>query len=85
MANIEELARNIEKDLIEKGIINKINYKGTQDYYLLSTPEVFKKDYIFIIVSGHPEIAGVWSNTLLSQGKLEDSSMESYFKEFHNL
>ena len=86
MADLEEIARSIEKDLLERRIIVKQTYRDldkNQDYYLISTPEVFKKDYIFIIVSGHPEIAGVWSNTLLSEGRIEESSMESYFKAFY--
>jgi hypothetical protein len=86
MVDVVEIARSIEKDLIQRRVIVKQTYRDldkNQDYYLISTPDVFKKDYIFIIVSGHPEIAGVWSNTLLSEGRIEESSMESYFKAFH--
>ena len=86
MVDVVEIARSIEKDLLQRRAIVKQTYRDldkNQDYYLISTPDVFKKDYIFIIVSGHPEIAGVWSNTLLSEGRIEESSMESYFKAFH--
>jgi len=86
MVDVVEIARSIEKDLLQRRVIVKQTYRDldkNQDYYLISTPDVFKKDYIFIIVSGHPEIAGVWSNTLLSEGRIEESSMESYFKAFH--
>lgn len=88
MTDIREIARSIEKDLVEKGIILKLYYINNltnQNYHLISTPDVFEKKIIFIIVSGHPEIAGVWSNTLLSKGDLENSSMEAYFKEFYKL
>ena len=81
MKSVEEIAKEIERELLEKKIVNKLEY---QDYYLLSTPDALNRKNIFIIVSGHPEIAGVWSNTLLSQGQLTASSMESYFKAFHN-
>ncbi len=86
MVDVEEIAWSVEKDLLEREIIVKQPYRDldkNQDYYLISTPNVFKKDHIFIIASGHPEIAGVWSNTLLSEGRIEESSMESYFKAFH--
>jgi hypothetical protein len=86
MVDVKEIARSIEKDLLQRRVIVKQPYRDldkNQDYYLISTPDVFKKDHIFIIVSGHPEIAGVWSNTLLSEGRIEESSMESYFKAFH--
>lgn len=83
MTSVEKIARNIEKDLSERGIITKYYYNDNPDDYLISTPDVLNKDYVFIIVSGHPEIAGVWSYTLLSHGRLEDSSMELYFKEFN--
>jgi hypothetical protein len=86
MVDVEEIARSIEKDLLQRRVIVKQPYRDldkNQDYYLISTPDVFKKDHIFIIVSGHPEIAGVWSNTLLSEGRIEESSMESYFKAFY--
>ena len=86
MVDVAEIAGSIEKDLLQRKVIVKQTYRDldkNQDYYLISTPDVFKKDYIFIIVSGHPENAGVWSNTLLSEGRIEESSMESYFKAFH--
>ncbi len=86
MTEIKEIARAIEKDLLERRVIVKQTYRDLekkQNFYLISTPDVFEKENLFIIVSGHPEIAGIWSNTLLSQGRLEESSMESYFKAFH--
>jgi hypothetical protein len=87
MKNVEEIARTVEKDLLDRKFIVKQNYideEKNQEYYLISTPDALKQQYIFIIVSGHPEIAGVWSHTLLSQGKIEESSMESYFKRFQD-
>jgi hypothetical protein len=83
---VEEIARSIEKDLLERRVVVKQTFRDSeqkQDYYLLSTPDAFKKKNLFIIVSGHPEIAGVWSHTLLSKGRLEESSMESYFEAFY--
>ena len=86
MVDVEEVARSVEEDLLERKIIVKQTFRDldkNQDYYLISTPDIFKKDNIFIIVSGHPEIAGIWSNTLLSEGRIEESSMDSYFKAFY--
>ncbi len=86
MTEIKKIAKSIEKDLLERRVIVKHTYRDLekkQKYYLISTPDVFEKENLFIIVSGHPEIAGIWSYTLLSQGRLEESSMESYFKAFH--
>lgn len=82
---MREIAEKIEGRLLEKGIIVKVEFRDDENLkstYLISTPSAFKKKYLFIIVPGYPEIAGVWSFTLLSQDKLTESSMESYFIEF---
>ena len=86
MSDIREIAKKIEIDLLERKIIEKLEYndKDQREIHLIATPDVLKRELIFIIVSGHPEIAGVWSNTLLSQGKLEESSMEAYFQKFYD-
>jgi len=46
MVQVEEIAKSIEKDLLERRIIVKHTYRDldkNQDYYLISTPDVFKK------------------------------------------
>ncbi len=49
-------------------------------FRVLITPDVLQKNNIVLIVSGAPEEAGVWSYTLLSRGRTEETSMENYFK-----
>ncbi len=85
MTSIDDIAKNIETELCSSGISEKKTYMNPEnkEYYVLTTLNALNKENVFIIVSGHPEIAGVWSNTLLSQGRLDESSMESYFKTFH--
>ncbi len=53
-----------------------------KEYWNLITPNAFNKKLIVIAVLGYPERAGVWSNTLLRQSRVGESSMESYFHEF---
>ena len=53
-----------------------------EEYWNLITPDAFDKKLIVIAVLGYPERAGVWSNTLLRQSRIAESSMESYFREF---
>lgn len=53
-----------------------------KDYWNLITPDAFDKTLIVVAVLGYPELAGVWSYTLLRQERIEESSMEPYFREF---
>lgn len=47
--------------------------------HLLVSPGAFDAGRVILVVSGVPEEAGVWSYTLLSQGRVEESSMRPYF------
>ncbi|MHC4545769.1 MAG: alpha/beta fold hydrolase [Planctomycetota bacterium] len=53
-----------------------------KEYWNLSTPNAFDKEFISIAVLGYPEQVGVWSYTLLHQSRIDESSMEPYFCEF---
>ena len=53
-----------------------------KEYWNLITPDAFDKKLVVIAVLGYPELAGVWSYTLLRQSRISESSMESYFHEF---
>jgi len=55
-----------------------------KDYWLLITPDAFDKELITIAVLGYPEQVGVWSFTLLGQSRIDETSMEPYFREFAN-
>ena len=53
-----------------------------KEYWNLITPDAFDKKLVVIAVLGYPECVGVWSYTLLRQSRVNESSMESYFREF---
>jgi len=53
-----------------------------KEYWNLSTPNAFNKEFISIAVLGYPEQVGVWSYSLLNQSRIDESSMEPYFCEF---
>jgi len=52
------------------------------EYWNLITPGAFEQKLVVIAVLGYPELAGVWSYTLLRQSRIGESSMETYFREF---
>ena len=58
------------------------DHRAAKPYWILATPGAFDKRLMVVAVLGHPEPVGVWSCTLLSQGRLDESSMEPYFREF---
>jgi pimeloyl-ACP methyl ester carboxylesterase len=53
-----------------------------KEYPNLVSEGAFDKNIIVIAVLGYPERVGVWSYSLLGQGRVEESSMEGYFREF---
>lgn len=53
-----------------------------KEYWNLITPGAFDKELVAIAVLGYPEQVGVWSYTLLRQSRINESSMELYFREF---
>lgn len=53
-----------------------------KEYWNLITPDAFDKKLMVVAALGYPEQAGVWSYTLLREGRIAESSMEPYFREF---
>lgn len=58
------------------------DHRDAKEYPVLTTPNAFDKNLIVIAVLGYPEQAGIWSYTLLRQNRIDESTMEPYFKEF---
>ena len=84
-AELEKTAARIVADMVTAGVAQRklyIDERVGKEYSNLITPDAFGKPLIVIAVLGHPERAGVWSYTLLSQSRISESSMEPYFREF---
>jgi len=81
----EKIAEGIVEAMVGGGVAEKKVYldeEAGQEYRNLITPGAFDKRLIVIAVLGYPERVGVWSYTLLAQGRVDESSMEGYFREF---
>ena len=84
-AELEKIAARIVADMVAANVAQKKLYTDGRlgkEYSNLMTPNAFDKQLIAIAVLGYPERAGVWSYTLLSQSRIDESSMEPYFREF---
>jgi len=80
------VSQNID-DILNLKLAEKKFYKdvrNNKDYYVLSSPNAFEKDYICIMAMGFAEFVGVWSYTLLKLSRLEESTMKPYFQSFTN-
>ena len=88
LEDLKELQKTIDEivaRLLTANIAQKKTYTDQRvgkDYWNLITPDAFDKKLIVIAVLGYPERAGVWSYTLLRQSRIDETSMESYFREF---
>lgn len=84
---VQKTTDKIVANILSANIAEKKIYTDERvgaEYWNLITPDAFDKKLIVIAVLGYPERAGVWSNTLLRQSRIEESSMEAYFREFVN-
>jgi pimeloyl-ACP methyl ester carboxylesterase len=84
-AELRKIASQIVANMISSNLAQKKVYTDNRlnkEYFNLITPNTFEKKFIAIAVLGYPEQVGVWSYTLLSQSRIDESSMEPYFKEF---
>ncbi len=78
-------AERLVEQMLATNVAEKKFYtdeRNGQNYWNLITPGAFEKLLVIIAVLGYPELAGVWSYTLLRQSRVGESSMESYFREF---
>jgi pimeloyl-ACP methyl ester carboxylesterase len=81
--NLRQETGNIVEDLIKQGLSSLEHIPDSRDgssFTLLTSPEIFKQKNTLLVVSGIPEEAGVWSYTLLSSGRKEETSMKRYFQ-----
>ena len=80
-------ADKIVADLEADGVAEQVSFftLGEGAPPLLMTPGAFTREQLIILISGIPESTGVWSYTLLQQGKKRETSMEPYFKMARSL
>jgi hypothetical protein len=86
-SKLDKIADLVSEELIQSSLAEKKFFKDERigrEYYVLSTPDAFKKKFVGIGVLGYPEKVGVWSYTLLKNSKIEQSSMKPYFQSFLN-
>lgn len=84
-ARLRALVDDLIADMIAANVVEKIvatDDRVDKDYWILATPNAFEKPFVAIAVLGCPEQAGVWSYTLLSQSRADETSMEPYFRQF---
>lgn len=53
-----------------------------KEYWILATPDAFEKRFVTVAALGYPELAGVWSYTLLRRSEIAETSMTPYFRRF---
>lgn len=78
-------AGGIVDSLSAEGLAERVVYTDTRvgrDYWVLATVGAFRKPVLAVAVLGYPEQVGVWSYTLVRQGRLDAASMEAYFRAF---
>ncbi|MCP4604713.1 MAG: hypothetical protein GY847_30030 [Proteobacteria bacterium] len=78
-----EITNKIVRELETDGLLDQVDYDGSGEdskFNVLVSKGVLSRDRVVIIISGIPEEAGVWSNTLIKMGRPEDSSMRPYFE-----
>jgi pimeloyl-ACP methyl ester carboxylesterase len=82
---LNKRAEQIVAGMVAANVVQKKVYfdeRVGKEYSNLVTEGAFDKKFIAIAVLGFPERAGVWSYSLLGQGRVKESSMEGYFREF---
>lgn len=82
---MRKVADGVVETLLAEGLAEKIsftNIRVNREYWVLATPGAFDKPLLAVAVLGYPEQVGVWSYTLVRQGRLAESSMRAYVQEF---
>lgn len=88
-AQLRETTNGLVAKMLAEDVAQKRFYTDDRvgkEYWNLITPNAFDKKLIAIAVLGYPEQVGVWSYTLLSQSRTDETTMDPYFREFasHN-
>ena len=84
-AQLQKTADQLVAKMLAAGVAEEKRYTDQRvgrEYSVLITPGAFDRELIVTAVLGYPERVGVWSYTLLRQSRHDESSMESYFREF---
>ena len=82
---LEEIVGRVVEGMVAAGVAEKRLYVDERvggKYWNLVTPGAFDRGVVVIAVLGYPERVGVWSYTLLREGRVDESSMAAYFREF---
>jgi pimeloyl-ACP methyl ester carboxylesterase len=82
---LQQQADKIVTHLVTTSKAEKKNFydeRKNKEYWILSTPDAFQKRFVAVVISGHPELTGVWSYTLLLQSCIKETSMQPYFTKF---
>ncbi len=82
---MDTIVGRVVADMVAAGVVEKRGYvdeRVGREYWNLITPGAFERGVVVIAVLGYPERVGVWSYTLLREGRVDESSMEAYFHEF---
>jgi len=74
-----EIVNDLERERLAEYLECRDERDGSQ-FNVLISPGAVQKERTIIVISGIPEEAGVWSYTLISQGKREEASMRRYFE-----
>lgn len=79
--NVDAIVANMLAANVAQKILETDERLG-KEYWVLATPNALEKRFIAVAILGYPEQVGVWSYTLLRQSRVNESSMEPYFREF---
>ncbi len=82
---LEKIAGRVVAGMVGARLAEKrlyVDERVGEEYWNLITPGAFERGVVVIAVLGYPERVGVWSYTLLGQGRVDESSMAAYFREF---
>ncbi|MFX0062730.1 MAG: hypothetical protein ACFFC7_11170 [Candidatus Hermodarchaeota archaeon] len=85
MSQIETIVNRVVENLLKMKYAVKRTYIDeirNEEYSILTTPNALKKQFVGILALGYPEKVGVWSYTLLKEGRIDASSMAAYFQAF---
>ncbi len=84
-AVLRAAAADIVAEMIERRLAERVedtDVRVGKPYWVLATPGAFEQPIVILAALGYPEQVGVWSYTLLGQGRAGESSMEPYFRAF---
>jgi len=82
---LRQMTDAMVEEMVAAGVAQRISVTDErvgEEYWILSSAQAFEKRFITVAALGYPEQVGIWSNTLLRQGQVGETSMEPYFRRF---